>query len=53
MSLLSDQDLSLFNEGTHQRIYEKLGAHPMRVDGQVGTHFARLGAERTRRLGDR
>jgi hypothetical protein len=35
-SLLSDQDLYLFNEGTHLRLWEKLGAHP--VDG--GTYFA-------------
>ena len=35
-SLLSDQDLYLFNEGTHLRLYDKLGAHP-RDDG---THFA-------------
>src|SRR5262245_44617087 len=40
MSLVSDQDLYLFNEGTHLRMYEKLGAHPMRVDGRDGTHFA-------------
>jgi 1,4-alpha-glucan branching enzyme len=26
-SLLGDQDLYLFNEGTHSRLYEKLGAH--------------------------
>jgi 1,4-alpha-glucan branching enzyme len=40
MSLLTDQDLYLFNEGTHLRIYEKLGAHPIQVDGKDGTHFA-------------
>ncbi len=27
-SLLSDDDLFLWNEGTHYRLYEKLGAHP-------------------------
>ncbi|HET7712928.1 MAG TPA: 1,4-alpha-glucan branching protein GlgB, partial [Thermoanaerobaculia bacterium] len=28
-SLLSDWDLHLFNEGTHHRLWEKLGAHPV------------------------
>ena len=27
-SILSDEDVYLFNEGTHVRLYEKLGAHP-------------------------
>jgi 1,4-alpha-glucan branching enzyme len=40
VSLLSDQDLFLFNEGTHARLFERLGAHPMEVEGEVGTHFA-------------
>jgi 1,4-alpha-glucan branching enzyme len=39
-SLLSEQDVYLFNEGNHNRMYEKLGAHPATVDGQVGTYFA-------------
>jgi len=39
-SLLSDQDVFLFNEGTHARLYERLGAHPMEVNGQAGTAFA-------------
>jgi 1,4-alpha-glucan branching enzyme len=30
---LSDFDLHLFNEGTHTRIYDKLGAHPGVVAG--------------------
>lgn len=34
------QDLHLFNEGTHRRLWEKLGAHPMTAAGQPGTHFA-------------
>ena len=33
-------DISLFNEGMHYEIYEKLGAHPMNVDGVDGTLFA-------------
>src|SRR5215472_6746640 len=39
-SLLSDFDLHLFNQGTHTRIYRKLGAHPRLVDGTPGTFFA-------------
>jgi 1,4-alpha-glucan branching enzyme len=39
ISLLSNQDFYLFNEGSHYRIYEKLGAHGMTVDGQEGTCF--------------
>jgi 1,4-alpha-glucan branching enzyme len=39
-SLLSDDDLYLFNEGTHYKLYEKLGAHPIEVDGTKGTYFA-------------
>jgi 1,4-alpha-glucan branching enzyme len=39
-SLLTDQDLYLFNEGTHIRMWEKLGSHPMTVDGVEGTYFA-------------
>jgi len=39
-SLLTDFDLYLFNEGTHARVYEKLGAHPTSVDGQAGVEFA-------------
>ena len=38
-SLIGDQDLFLFNEGSHYRIYDKLGAHHMMVDGQPGTCF--------------
>jgi 1,4-alpha-glucan branching enzyme len=38
--LLSEFDLHLFNEGTHTRIYDKLGAHPRVVDGLAGTFFA-------------
>src|SRR5262249_18821733 len=39
-SMLSDYDLYLFNEGTHVRIYQKLGAHPATVDGAAGVAFA-------------
>ncbi|RIK93743.1 MAG: 1,4-alpha-glucan branching enzyme [Proteobacteria bacterium] len=39
-SALSDQDLYLFNEGSHIRLWEKLGAHPVEQDGRAGTRFA-------------
>ncbi len=39
-SLLSEQDLYLYNEGSHFRIYDKLGAHLMEHDGQKGAYFA-------------
>ncbi|MBZ5535263.1 MAG: 1,4-alpha-glucan branching protein GlgB [Acidobacteriia bacterium] len=39
-SLLTDNDLYLFNEGTHYRLYEKLGAHVMTVGGVEGCYFA-------------
>ena len=38
--LISEYDLYLFGEGNHTRIYEKLGAHLLTVDGQEGVHFA-------------
>lgn len=38
---LTDDDLYLFNEGSHFRLYEKLGAHPMTADDGIhGTYFA-------------
>ena len=37
---LSPQDLYLFNEGSHVRLYDKLGAHPATQDGVAGFHFA-------------
>ncbi len=39
-SLLTDQDLYLFNEGSHLRLYDRLGAHLEAVDGVTGTAFA-------------
>ena len=38
--VLGDYDLYLFGEGKHTRIYEKLGAHPMRIGQADGVHFA-------------
>ena len=37
---LSSDDLYLFAEGKHYQIYEKLGAHPMTIDGVKGVYFA-------------
>ena len=37
---LASQDQYLFNEGTHYRAYELLGAHPRCIDGAEGTYFA-------------
>jgi 1,4-alpha-glucan branching enzyme len=39
-ALLTDLDLHLFNEGSHLRLYEKLGAHPIVIDDRPHTHFA-------------
>src|SRR6185295_15576728 len=38
--LLTDEDIRLFHAGTHTRLYEKLGAHPIMIDGIHGTQFA-------------
>ncbi len=37
---ITDFDLYLFGEGTHNRVYEKLGAHAASAGGSVGTRFA-------------
>jgi len=37
---ISELDVHLFCEGTHARIYEKLGAHMTTRDGVAGTQFA-------------
>ena len=38
--ILSDFDLYLLGEGTHLHLYDKLGAHPMVLDGVAGVAFA-------------
>jgi len=38
-SILTPDDLHLFNEGTHYRLYDKLGARLATQDGEEGTHF--------------
>jgi len=40
LTLLTDDDLYLFNEGSHLRLYDKLGAHPTTVGDVEGTYFA-------------
>jgi 1,4-alpha-glucan branching enzyme len=37
---LGEIDLHLFGEGRHERIYEKLGAHPITHEGTHGVAFA-------------
>jgi 1,4-alpha-glucan branching enzyme len=38
--LLTEEDIRLFQAGTHFRLYDKLGAHPMTVAGVRGMQFA-------------
>jgi len=40
MTLLSKDDLYLFNEGSHFHLYEKFGARPATHDGAAGTYFS-------------
>jgi 1,4-alpha-glucan branching enzyme len=37
--VLSDYDIYLLSEGTHVHLYEKLGAHPMELEGVQGVAF--------------
>ena len=39
-SLFTDFDIDLFKAGKHFRLYEKLGAHPIEVNGVSGVYFA-------------
>jgi len=39
-TLLSNDDLYLFNEGSHYRLHDRLGAHLAEKDGRPGTYFA-------------
>jgi len=40
VSLLTDQDIYLFREGTHCHLYNKLGSHEKTVNGVGGVYFA-------------
>jgi 1,4-alpha-glucan branching enzyme len=37
---INGEDEDLFNKGIHYTIYNKLGAHPMTINGVEGTYFA-------------
>ena len=52
--VLSDLDLHLLGEGRHLRLYDKLGAHVMALDGVEGVAFATFapGARRVSVVGD-
>lgn len=39
-SLFTNFDIDLFKAGKHFKLYEKLGAHPIEVDGKKGVYFA-------------
>jgi 1,4-alpha-glucan branching enzyme len=39
-SLFTDFDIDLFKAGKHYRLYEKLGAHLLELDGVKGVYFA-------------
>ncbi len=39
-SLFTDFDISLFKTGKHYRLYNKMGAHPMRLNEVDGCYFA-------------
>jgi 1,4-alpha-glucan branching enzyme len=40
ISLVTNDDLYLFNEGSHYRLYEKMGAHLLTVAGEQGAYCA-------------
>jgi len=40
VSLLTDHDIYLFKEGSHFKLYNKLGSHILTVEGIEGTYFA-------------
>ena len=47
--VLTDFDLHLFGEGTHHRVFEKLGAHRITIGTTTGVHFAVWAPERRAR----
>ena len=40
VTLFTEYDIYLFREGNHCHLYDKMGSHPMTVDGVEGTYFA-------------
>ncbi len=53
-SLLTEQDIYLFKQGNHFKLYEKLGAHYITVEKKPGIYFAvwAPNAERVSVIGD-
>jgi len=51
---IGEQDVYLFNEGRHRRLYEVLGAQPCAIDGMPGVRFVvwAPNAERVSVVGD-
>ncbi len=39
-TLLTDYDVYLYREGKHSSIWEKLGSHPVELDGRPGVQFS-------------
>jgi 1,4-alpha-glucan branching enzyme len=54
VSLLTDHDIYLFKEGSHFKLYDKLGSHVMTINGKEGVYFAvwAPGAEEVSVMGD-
>ncbi|MDB5631230.1 MAG: 1,4-alpha-glucan branching enzyme, partial [Tardiphaga sp.] len=52
--ILTNFDLYLLGEGTHQRLYDRLGAHPMTLEGVAGVGFVVFApnAQRVSLVGD-
>ncbi|WP_034622298.1 1,4-alpha-glucan branching protein GlgB [Desulfovermiculus halophilus] len=40
ISRFSELDIYLFKKGSHYRLFDKLGSHPMHREGMPGTYFA-------------
>ena len=40
VSLLTGHDIYLFKEGSHYKLYDKLGSHCMNINGKRGVYFA-------------
>jgi 1,4-alpha-glucan branching enzyme len=53
-ALIGELDNYLLREGSHKRLWERLGAHRLELDGVAGTHFAvwAPGARRVSVVGD-
>ena len=47
MTMLTEDDLWMFNEGVHTRLHDRLGAHPgVGPGGDEGLPLRRLGTQR-------